>query len=385
MPFLNSLGPKRRMRTELGYSPTCYASMFTGVRPNKHLLWFTWKFSPDTSPYKWITKSNADKLPDILPIRYFCFKVTRYLHQEIPPWHGQMNFTWWYTPMPHWKHFDLAVKKHWSMPYFVENYRTVFDILKAKDIPYDAVEIEGRTPGESFKIAEQYTFDEVKPWTYLFIGDIDPLSHAYGQDSPQVIERLREIDSLVARKYETFQKKCDDFSFILFSDHGHMKIKEKIDLKSFFASHGEALEQFICFIDANFARFRFNDPKEEEKVRAVLANLEDKGFILTQRHFNKYHVIMPDNRYGDLIFYLDAPYAFDHGTKVGWKRMTSHSVSMHGHLPDYPDCDGILIANKELRHGSYVELIDIMPTVLDTLDIQAPSYVEGKSVWSGSR
>ena len=53
MPFLNSFSNKKKIKTEFGYSPTCYASMFTGVKPNKHLVWFTWKWK-----HKWTKDRN---------------------------------------------------------------------------------------------------------------------------------------------------------------------------------------------------------------------------------------------------------------------------------------------------------------------------------------
>ena len=74
MPFVNSLSSKRRIRTELGYSSTCYASMFSGVHPNKHLRWFFWKYSPETSPCKWVRKFKIDKLPHKL-YYYLCATI----------------------------------------------------------------------------------------------------------------------------------------------------------------------------------------------------------------------------------------------------------------------------------------------------------------------
>jgi len=102
MPFLNSLETRRKMRTELGYSPTCDASIFTGVYPNKHLHWFSWKYSPNTSPYEWMRKIRLDKLPHNIFTKYACSKVARFLaHGPIVP-HGVMPLQWWYVPVSNW-------------------------------------------------------------------------------------------------------------------------------------------------------------------------------------------------------------------------------------------------------------------------------------------
>jgi len=385
MPFLNSFKSKRRIRTELGYSPTCYASMFTGVYPNKHLHWFTWKYSPSTSPYKWLRRFNIDKLPHNLLTKYLCYKISDLLAHGIIPWQGVMSFSWWYSPIQNWHLFDIVVKKPWFEPNFVENYPTIFDTLKAKNIHYQLVGIEGNLERSS-KTIKQFELDEVKPLTFFFIGDIDPITHRHGQTSDIVIERLREIDTILKEKYDLFEKRLGDFNFMLFSDHGHVRVSDTMDLKSVFNSYGDSLDNYIYLIDANFARFWFRDRKEEQKVREILYRLEDKGlgFILTEKHLQKYHVNMPDNRYGDLIFYLDAPFFFTmppskiFGKKLDGKRK---HVSMHGYLPDNPDSDGIFISNNSMLDCSHIQLVDIVPSLLDLFDIEIPSYMDGRVLW----
>ncbi len=54
MPFLESLPHQRRIHTELGYSITCHATMYSGVRPDRHLLWFVWQRTEQGSPFKWL-------------------------------------------------------------------------------------------------------------------------------------------------------------------------------------------------------------------------------------------------------------------------------------------------------------------------------------------
>jgi len=381
MPFLNSLPSKRRVRTELGYSPTCYASMFSGVYPHKHLHWFTWQYSPGTSPYKWISRFKLDRLPHNIFTKYACYKITNSLGGVIIPWEGVMGLTWWYIPIRSWPHLDKAVKRHWSEPNFTENYPSLFDILTANRIPYEIVGLEAPTLEESSRTIDRHDFSEIKNWTYFFIGDIDPLSHRYEQDSPQTRDRLQEIDHILERKYELFERADNDFHFMLFSDHGHTKVNSRINLKDFFNSQGESLDDYIYFIDENHARFWFRNEAEKNRVMGVLSRMEDKGFVLTEEHLQKYKVNMPDNRYGDLIFYLDVPHIFYHGLVVAGKQLGKPHISAHGYLPDHPDSDGVLVSNKELRASPYVELVDIMPSVLDVFGIEIPGYIDGKVIW----
>ena len=381
MPFLNTFDTKRRLRTELGYSITCHTSMYTGVYPNKHLRWFIWKYSPDTSPFKWIKKYKIDSLSkNNKYIKYMCYKITRFLNRDNTGYFGIPLL--WNRPMDHWHHFDVIEKKFWSKPNFLENYPTIFEILNANNIGYDIVGMVHGRMDESSKIIEHHTFNGIKPWTYLFVGDVDPLSHRYGQDSIQMQERLMKIDDVLEKRYRVFEKEFDDFYFILFSDHGHIKVKGEIDLHSFFRSRGKTLNNYIHFIDANYARFWFRDESEKKEVSKILLELDDRGFVLTEEHFKKYNINMPDNRYGDLIFYLDTPYIFDRGKLIvmGKQRYTS-PVSMHGYLPDHLDSDGVFISNKKVINESHIILEDITPTILDVFDLKKTDYMDGKVIW----
>ena len=43
--------------------------------------------------------------------------------------------------------------------------------------------------------------------------------------------------------------------------------------------------------------------------------------------------------------------------------------------------DGVFVSNRSLAGDSHLELVDIMPSILDALDLPIPGHVEGKSVW----
>lgn len=379
MPFLNSLPTKRRIKTELGYSNPSHASMYSGVYPSKHLHWFVWKYYPLNSPFNWIHRLWLDKLPHNIYTKYICYRISRWLKREVTSYYG-IPFLW-HIPIKHWHYFDVAEKKFWDEPGFLENYSTIFDLLKDNNIEYQIIGMI-RHASESSKIIASHSFEEVKPWTYLFIGDVDALSHKYGQDSIETKKRLAEIDRTLEQKYRFFEGKFEDFSFMLFSDHGHIRVKETVKLDSLFSLHAKQLDNYIHFIDSNFARFWFRNDKEKSEVTEILTILGNKGFILSLEDLKKYNLNMPDNRYGDLIFYLDAHYMFDRGEvyALGKKRSNS-DVSMHGYLPEYPDSDGVFISNREVIDRKYLRLEDITPSILSFFNILVPSYMDGEVFW----
>ena len=381
MPFINSFETKRKTRTELGYSLTCYASMWSGVYPNKHHIWFSWKYSPDTSPYKWLRKYRIDGLPHNPATKYALFKISDRLAGGILPWQGPMPLQWYYVPISSWHYFDTSLERAWFELNFLKNYPTVFDILKSNDIQYELVGIEKEESEKRWQRITQYNFSESKSWTMFFIGEIDHLSHRYGQDSEQVIRRIKEVDAALEEKYNQLKNRVGDFDFFLFSDHGHIKISETLNLKSVFKSSGDSLDNYIYFIDANFARFWFRDADEEKRVNRILSQLDNKGYSLTEKLLKKYHTDMPDNRYGDLIFYVEPPCHLTTAPQMAMKIAEKRFVSMHGYSPDHPDSYAVFVSNKKVRKNSQLELVDIAPSILDIFGLEIPEHVDGKVIW----
>ena len=56
MPFVNSFTHKSRIKGEFVYSIACHGSMYSGVHTDKHKLWFVWRKSPESSPFKKFNK-----------------------------------------------------------------------------------------------------------------------------------------------------------------------------------------------------------------------------------------------------------------------------------------------------------------------------------------
>lgn len=374
MPFLRSFAYKKRMRAELGHSVTCHPSMYSGVHPNKHLQWFIWKYDPVGTPFKWARAFKYLGLFDNVGSRYFLHKYTRMFRERNTAWFG---IPWMVNlPLKYWPYFNVVEDRSWDEPGYLKNYPTAFDILRSHNIEF---EIIGMTKGAGSEFTQigPHQFTEIRPWTYFFLGSIDPYSHKYTQCGPETIERMRRLDQLVEAKYKEYSQHVSDFDVFIFSDHGHIVVDKRVDIHGHFKRHGSNINRFIHLIDSNYARFWFRTDKERALVEQILSTLDD-GFILTPEHQRRYHVDMPDNRYGDMIFYLDRAGVF---TKTVWG-FNRKQVSMHGYLPDYPDSDGLFISARPLVEGAHAELVDVLPTLLNSLALPIPDYVDGRVLWA---
>jgi hypothetical protein len=383
MEFLNTLY-KARLKTELGaYSPVCDTSIYTGVFLKKHLCWFTWKYSPNTSPFRILNKLKLANFPHNIYSKYACYKLALRLSGATNP--AIFGFTVFAgIPMKYWACFDTDIKEPWERPNYYNGYPNLFKILETNNVRYEVVGTNSKNLPDSSRVVRKHNPREKVPLLNYFIGDIDHLSHEYGQDACETIRRLREIDEILQEKYARFEKIFfGDFYFIVFSDHGHSRVENIVNLEEIFKRNGKNLKDYIHFIDSNYARFWFRSSEEEEEVRKVLSELGDKGFFLTDEHFKKYKANMPDNRYGDLIFYLDKPNVFFGKEISALGRRVSAPVSMHGYLPDYPDSDGVLVSNMKLKKNVAI-LQDIAPSILQALGLKVPDYMDGEPVWKRS-
>jgi hypothetical protein len=161
-------------------------------------------------------------------------------------------------------------------------------------------------------------------------------------------------------------------------------IKNKINPDSAFRALGKRLFDYVYFVDSNYLRFWVRNEKEKKELTMILSSMADKGFILTENHLRQYNVSMPDNRYGDIIFYLDYPNVFDFGNIYLFGKEqtdTGKYISFHGYLPDYQEMNGVFLSNESIGKQSNIRLQDIVPSILSKLDIGRPEYLDGVSLW----
>ena len=377
MPFLASFAHQRRLTTDVGYSITCHSTMYTGVYPSRHKMWFLWQYNPGQSPFRWMPETDLWRMADVLPMRYFLGKMTR-LFSDNRSYAGVnvMKF----SSLKQWRQFAPTERKLWDEPGYVEDYRTLFEFMRGADITFDVVGLVNvKQHGGALSHVEHYTPPADLPQlTYLFIGEADHVSHVHGQESPQVDGVLKRIDAEVQRVYEQMTRRGGRTpALVCWSDHGHMMVGEQFDIYPHFDRRGIDLKDVLHIVDTNFARFWFTDEAQRIAVVDALADMP-AGRVLSDEDCRTYHVTMPDRRYGDVVFYLDHPYMFKK-TVWGYGLRTR---SVHGYLPDHPEVDGTFISDIPISQRSRVRLTDITPSLLDLLDVDADVEFDGESVWA---
>jgi len=380
MDFLGQL-ESRRIATELGYSNTCHASMYSGVPPKDHRYWFIWEYNVHNSPF-----SNLRNFPKVEFLnsnpyfKYALYNTLQYFkHKEVLAGFPLLAA----QPLSKWYNFSGKVVSPYCGPNdTINGYPTVFTLLKKANVQtsYNFCNIGSLV--KTFHTSQSHNSGKNDCFRYYFIGEIDSLSHKYGYNAKPTVDMLMQLDKAIENIYSELEKQGDDVLFFVYSDHGHEIVTNEVDLIKVFKSCGRNIKEYLHFIDTNFARFWCETPAQAEEIIRTLTLIEDKGFILNNDHYTKYNVSMPDNRYGDIIFYLEKPNIFTHESiKVLGKERTTKIVSMHGYLPDHPEMDGVLVANKKIIGNEKVKLIDIAPSVLSNFNVCVPSQMKGKQLW----
>ncbi|MFC1945251.1 alkaline phosphatase family protein [Chloroflexota bacterium] len=387
MNFLRSFN-SRRVRTNLGYSNTCHASMYTGVYPNKHQSWFIWRYSQDSSPFKLLRRIGKYKHLNNTYLKFVSYFTLQFFSRRerrrqiaggLPLLVNQ--------PLSNWSYFDPGMISFTNEPNSdIGGYPTIFKILRENRIAVGYHFCSKLTSiGKIIrKVIASYPRQDDR-FDIVFIGELDALSHKYGQDSPRTIKELELLDKALEQGYRELSEKSPDFCFLLWSDHGQVKVESSVNLYDIFNVAGKSLTDYVHFVDSSFARFWFRNEKERLEIEEILSQLNDKGYILNREFLKRYHLDMPHDDYGQLIYYLDRPYIFASGKlTIFGKDETSQVVSHHSFLPDYPDMDGIFLANRVLskKLETHINLESICASIMDLYDLEIPEYMDGVPVWS---
>jgi hypothetical protein len=371
MPFLRGLTSVRPIGTELGYSITCHASMYTGVRPDRHQLWFVWQRDPSRSPFRFVRPIRFLDRVDNLPLHVVATKVARRL-TPTTSWFGVpivVHLPWRYFP-----ELDVAERKLWTDPAYLATAETIFDRVRRARRSF-AVHGMGRGEERGMAAFGAAPSTPLPDLTYLFAGDVDHVSHRHGQDSAEATEVLGAVDREIERAFSRARAIDPSVELVVWSDHGHHDVTT-IDPFELTLGLGIDIRRWVHVIDTNFLRLWIDDSRERSRVSDALDSTA-VGFVLRDEHLDRYRVRMPDDRYGNVIFYLDRPHAFGR-TIWGFGRQL---VSAHGYLPEYDESHGVF-ASSLATDARVVGLADVAPSLLDLLGLPAEPDLDGVSVWA---
>jgi len=385
-PFLYALSQKGafgRLDTLFGYHVEY--SIFTGSYPTKHNVWTWLHYDKKKSSFRWIKPFlflfiPLDRTFLSRYLRIFISAVTcffRYLKGQtrILPINK--------IPLKEAVKFDFTIDKNY-VDFNPLPIPTLFDILRQKNISFWAFEwpIFGNRKKVSFKLFGNNDRDKLRfvkkevkkrDLVYCHVWQLDSITHKFGVGSPEVKKHLRFLDSQVKEIIEE-NGGLDNFNLVIFSDHGMASIKGKVDIMPILKPY---LSRIEILPDSTMVRIWLKDQSIKDNLGHDL-ELLDGGRVYTKKNVGELKINYDRKYMGDLLFAVDV------GLQISPNFFQDNEMAraMHGYVGHSPDLDGILIVNSpkiKLKRIKEANLVDLMPTILDLLNIETELNFDGES------
>jgi hypothetical protein len=336
-PFARAFAPhRRRLGSVFGYSSACVPSILSGAWPDKHRNWCYFVYDPVNSPFKplrWLRW-----LPAAVTSRRI---FRRWLSKCLK---GPLKFRGYFDlyniPFRHISLFDFTEKKNPLQPDGMNRGPNIFDYLEKNGVPYH-VSKPARSEAENLAALRADITAERVDFAFLYWPDLDGLLHRVGNQSPQVLVKLRGyehwIEDLLALAREHYQ----EVQLYIFSDHGMANCDELLDLKARIDTLNVRMpDDFAVVYDSTMARFWFfNDRARREVTRSL--ECVQAGRILSDDELKELHAFFPDRYFGEMIFLVKE------GVLIVPSHMGERPIrAMHGYHPTDKHSYATLLTNQ---------------------------------------
>lgn len=363
MPFVRSLGTAQDLATEFGYSIACHATMYTGASIQEHGLWFVWQRDPARSRFP-AGLARTPRVLDNIGSRLLLRKalLSRMHAGEVPRgYFGVPRLV--HVPIRQWPGLWVSEDRFWDEDGFAP-VPTVFEHARRAGLSFRSVGLH-RGGGHLASVERPLDLHEpARDWYYLFIGEVDHAAHVSGGHGTHFTEVLHAADAAIAARCAEVERRYGGFDLVLFSDHGHQEATKPVDIYE--RLQPELLQQVPHVVDTNFARFWTRDEDEAKRVRAALSERLPEGWVLEESELRRWECWFDDQRYGDVIFYLDSPAVF---TRTAWGYSRSQK-SVHGYIPSNPAMAGTFVTT--LPGVTAPRLRDVFGVHMQRLSLTVP-------------
>jgi len=344
-PFLDDLLPHRRgVRSVYGFSAGAIPSILTGKYPQEHRMWGLFRHSPQTSPFRW-THGFAP-----FSDSSFLGRAWRHAVEVISRRRARYTgyFETYLVPIKLLPLFDICESRNIYAPDGVPAAETIFDWLRARDIPWQVYTYhEGNDQQVIAEAHRDVDAGRVRA-LFLYLSQFDAFLHAHRHEEEAITAKLAEYERATRELFEHAARKDPSSEIIICSDHGMTAVHHSVDLMSRIGALGLKVPgELLPMYDSTMARFWFRTPQARARVVGVLEQV-DCGHILSDDELRRYGILFEDHCYGELVFALNG----------GWVIAPSYMgrlapQGMHGYLPEEPGMTASLLTSypveRELR------------------------------------
>ncbi len=346
---------KLRLKTVPGFSQSALTSIFTGLRPDQHGLWMMYSFSPDGSPFAWLS---------ILPDRFSTEKLwlRNLVNWKLRRVDGIKSYYSLYDiPRNILPYLDLPARQNFLMPGAGGKSKTLVDELMERDRRLFIRDFH--TPEhESFSDLEEALRKGAADFYILYTASLDAALHADGPEAESISACLRWYE----KRIERILAIDSNAEIAVLGDHGMCKVSRQVDLmKQIGRLKLKIPGDYIPFFDSTMARFRISSNHAEERIPTLLDGT-GSGRIIGHEEKKELGINFNDGRYGDII------YIIEEGNLIVPSFMGRVGVAgMHGYHPGSECMDSLLLTNIDVGRNE-------MP-VTDIAGWMVPGFVPGEA------
>ncbi len=349
-------------------------SAFTGTKINTHKVWADYVLSKSArvSPVLKRLLRLCDYLPDDIINQYARYAACRMLGRNP----GTPNL----IPVEFVDFFKVKERKKLTAEDPIKGMTTLFDQLRRHQLKYLVLGFYESVFEEQIVGKVKDAMSEDYRLIMFRLASPDRLGHKHGPDSKELGKKLREIDETVAEIIKRGTNSAPPWSFIFFSDHGMNPVKGHVDLRGILNKLPlKVARDYIVFLNSTVASFWLNNDKAKEIIIEELEKIKP-GIILDNQKLKELGIDKIGPEYGELLFALREGYVFF----PDFYRRRTPPKGMHGYAFSTYDKPPFIICSPDtsysLNQQSGAEFINVMPTILDLLNLPVPSSCEGKSL-----
>lgn len=356
------------------------ATMFSGAWSNATGVWAEYVLGENEAFKNSLLLEKLVELTDVIPNDKLCWYI-RYALFKL--WGKKYVGTAALVPGKLAKYFKTKLQKKYSDEDSLDQLKTVFDVLRENGMDYDYLTPGARTERKEIDLlCKKLRKNSIPTLTLLQLSSLDVVGHSHGPNSYEVQKTLERIDEAVNNILEASRVSHDNIHIVVFSDHGMSTVRQHLNVWKILHGLPIALsKEYLFFLDSTMVRFWFFTPRARRYIEEAFAEVEC-GHILETDQLRQFHLDKLGEEHGEMIF------ALDDGVVIypDFFRRHNPPKGMHGYM--IPQDNPILLVCSQKSNGrgtsfknlKKARMIDIMPTVLNLLDLKVPKTCEGASL-----
>ena len=358
--FMVDLFPyRRKIFMQFGYSSSAIPTILSGKTPAEHGHLGLFRFAPDHSPFKKLSRLAWLFKPESFWNRG---RVRHHLSKILKRLYGFTGYFQLYR-MPIWKlkFVDYCEKSDLFRANGMGNIANLHDTLYAKDIDFHISDWH-LSDDENYTAAEK-AIDHGKNFLFVYTASFDGVLHDNVGDFTTIQSKLDKIKIQIQNLYKKAAEHAETVHFTIFSDHGMTPLTGTVDMIKKITESGLVfgLDYGVCY-DSTMARFYYLNNNAKKVIEEMMKLFP--GHFLSKEEEIRYGIYRQDRAFGDGIFLLDA------GLQIVPSDMGEKPLNgMHGFSPEDEHSFAAILSNTDfpesVKHVS--DYYDLMLERADNL------------------